>query len=97
MLAIGNLFVSADGGVVVWELRAWCSRGWLCPLHFGNIRTPAEVVGRVQTIWTSLEMIVGFVKIQFDLYTRISMIGGASNPISAVLSMRGRLQRQTRV
>lgn len=97
MLAIGELLVSANGCVSVWGLRAGCSRGWLCPLHFGNSRTPAEVVQQVQTIWTPLEMIVGFVKLQFDLYTRVSMAGGATSPIGAVLSMRGRLQRQTLV
>lgn len=89
MLAIGELLVSANGCVSVWELRAGCSRDWLRPLHFGNSRTPAEVVRQVHTIWTPLEMIVGFVKLQFDLYTRVSMTGGATSPTGAVLSTRG--------
>lgn len=97
MLAIGELLVSAFRGVGAWGLRARGSRSCLCPLHFGNSRRPAEFVRRVQTIWAPLEMIVGFVKLQFDLYTRVSMSRGATSPIGAVVSIRGRLQRQTLV
>lgn len=89
MLAIGDLLVSAIGLVSVWALRARCSRGWLCPLRFGNNRRPAKFVRRVQTIWAPLEMIVGFVKLQFDLYTRVSITGGAMSPIGPIVSIRG--------
>lgn len=95
MLAIGELLVSANGRVSVWALGAGCSRGWLCPLQLGNNRRPAEFVRRVETIWAPLEMIVGSVKFQFDLHTRVSMTGGAMSPIGAAVAIRGRLQRQT--
>ena len=89
MLAVGELLVSAKGRVSVWALRAGCSMGWLCPFQFGNSRRPAEFVWRAQTIWAPLEMIVGFVKLQFDRSTKVSMTGGAASPIGAVVSMRG--------
>lgn len=97
MLAVGELLVSANRGVGVRALGAGYSGSWLGPLQFGNSRRPAEFVRRVQAIWAPLEMIVGFVKLQFDLYARVSVTGGATSAIGAVVSIRGRLQRQTLV
>lgn len=97
VLAVGELLVSANGCVGVWDLGAGWSRGWLRPLHFRSSRSPAEFMRRVQAIWTPLVMIVGFVELQFDLHAGVSMTGGATSPISAVVSVRGRLQRQTLV
>ena len=96
MLAIRELLVSANGGVGVWGLGAGSSRRWLSPLQFGNNRRPTELVRRVQTVWAPLEMIVGFVEVHFDL-CRVSVTGGAPGPVGAVVSMRGRLQRQALV
>lgn len=92
MLAIGELWLSANGAVLMRGLGAGCSTGWFCPLHFGNSKWPAGFMWRVQTIWAPLKVIVGFVEVQFSVYTRVPMARGATSPIGAVVCVGGRLQ-----
>lgn len=93
MLAIGELLVIAHGGFSVRRLGGGCSRSCFSPLRFGNRGWPAEFVWRVQTVWAPLKMIVGFVKLCFNVSARVSMTRGATSPIGAKVSMGGRLQR----
>lgn len=95
VLAVIELLISADGRVTTWDLQAWSGEGRLRPLHLGRRRRPAAVVLQAQTTRTLPDVAAGFVKIQFDLCSSVSVAGGAPSLAGAVGSMRGRGWRQT--
>lgn len=93
MLAVGELFVSANGRLSVWELGAGRFGSRLCSLRFGESRRPAEFVPEVQAVWAPLDVIVGSFALHFDLCGRVSLTRGAASPIGATVSVRRGLQR----
>lgn len=87
MLAVVELRVSANGGVGVGGFGTGGSRCRFFPVWFGSSRRHGESVQRVQTVQTSFERIARFVRLCFDLYVRVSLRGGAVDPVGAAVSV----------